>query len=181
MKSAMIGCTAIVAAALLVGAGTATAAPHVYGPFQIRNLHSGKCLEIPDGRKENGVHAQQWDCVKDAGTQWWWEDVLSSGDGGQIVRLINMNSGKCLEVADSRTDNGAPVQQWECAGVTTQNWGMSNTCIECTDPAVHITNANSYKDLEVENSYTYNGARVQQWDYAAAPGQFWYVRLGGRS
>lgn len=59
---------------------------------------------------------------------------------------------------------------------TTQEWVSAATFWECTDPAYTLSNNNSTKTLEVENSYLYNGARVQQRDAAAAPGQFWYYR-----
>jgi hypothetical protein len=121
------------------------------------------------------VHAQQWDCVAGVNTQLWWYDVIQSGEV-QVIQLRNVNSGKCLEVADSRRDNGAPVQQWDCVGAETQRWESAATCWECTDPAYTLAGYHSGKVLEVENSSTYNGARVQQWDSAGAPGQFWYYR-----
>ena len=38
------------------------------------------------------------------------------------MMYVNVNSGKCLEVADWRTDNGAPVRQWDCTGQPNQQW-----------------------------------------------------------
>ncbi|MEU9048230.1 MULTISPECIES: RICIN domain-containing protein [unclassified Kitasatospora] len=34
----------------------------------------------------------------------------------------NQATGKCLEVADWRTDDGAPVRQWTCHGGANQAW-----------------------------------------------------------
>ncbi|MEU3505025.1 RICIN domain-containing protein [Streptomyces hundungensis] len=34
----------------------------------------------------------------------------------------NAQSGKCLEIADWRTDNGAPARQWDCTGGANQMW-----------------------------------------------------------
>ncbi|MFD7341726.1 RICIN domain-containing protein, partial [Streptomyces violascens] len=73
-----------------------------------------------------------------------------------------------LEVADSRKDNGAPVQQWDCAGVTTQEWELQGT----PDSRI-LKNANSGKVLEIDNSHTVNGARVQQWDNVGQPSGKW--------
>ncbi|MFJ2778941.1 RICIN domain-containing protein [Kitasatospora sp. NPDC087315] len=39
-------------------------------------------------------------------------------------RYINKSSGKCLEVADWRTDDGAPVRQWDCSSGDNQRWRL---------------------------------------------------------
>ncbi|MER7708811.1 RICIN domain-containing protein [Kitasatospora sp. NPDC097605] len=36
--------------------------------------------------------------------------------------IVNLDSEKCLEVADWRTDDGAPVRQWKCTGGANQQW-----------------------------------------------------------
>ncbi|MEE1770359.1 RICIN domain-containing protein [Streptomyces sp. JV185] len=36
----------------------------------IKNVHSGKCLEIADGSKTNGAAARQWDCHAGLNQQW---------------------------------------------------------------------------------------------------------------
>ncbi|MFF7458273.1 RICIN domain-containing protein [Kitasatospora sp. NPDC008115] len=41
--------------------------------------------------------------------------------------LRNAATGKCLEVADWRTDVGAPVRQWTCTGGANQQWKASNS------------------------------------------------------
>lgn len=38
-------------------------------------------------------------------------------------QLVNLNSGKCLEVADWGRGNGAAVRQWACGGgQANQTW-----------------------------------------------------------
>jgi hypothetical protein len=36
--------------------------------------------------------------------------------------LVNLNSGKCLDVNANSTANGARVQQWDCNRTTAQLW-----------------------------------------------------------
>ncbi|GAA4428321.1 RICIN domain-containing protein [Actinokineospora soli] len=145
-----------------------------FGPFELRNFNSGKCLEAPDWSTANGARMQQWTCVG-ANSQKWWYDVVISGEV-QIIQLVNVHSGKCLEVADWRTDNGAPVQQWDCAGIPSQRWINYGTCWTCEDPGSRLVNEHSGKLLEIEDSYTYNGARAQQWDGAGVRTQVWFFR-----
>ena len=53
-------------------------------------------------------------------------DELSGGGGGSIsagnYRIINVNSGKALEVEGGSTENGANVQQWTPNGTDAQHW-----------------------------------------------------------
>ncbi len=92
------------------------------------------------------------------------------------TRLVNVHSGKCLEVADSRMDDGASVQQWSCVpGLKSQVW----LWIQKEDHGNYgrdykIINVHSGKCLEVADSATHNGARLQQWQCVDhAPGQLW--------
>ncbi|MFE2725809.1 RICIN domain-containing protein [Kitasatospora sp. NPDC059327] len=41
-------------------------------------------------------------------------------------RFINNSSLKCLEVADWRTDDGAPVRQWDCSSGDNQQWRLAD-------------------------------------------------------
>lgn len=36
--------------------------------------------------------------------------------GGGTYYLVNAHSGKCLEIENSSTANGARAQQWDCKG-----------------------------------------------------------------
>ncbi|MFC4518367.1 RICIN domain-containing protein [Streptomyces ehimensis] len=85
-----------------------------------------------------------------------------------------LSSGKCLEIADSRKDNGAPAQQWTCVpGAATQLWGFFNDG--------RIVNKNSGKVLEIDNGSTRNGARAQQWTFGGAQQQLWTYGEGARA
>lgn len=133
---------------------------------------SGKCLEIANSSAANGADAQQWSCVGQRGALW--ELIKAQGVAGDGYYWIrNVYSGKCLEIENSWTHNGAQAQQWTCTiGATGQIWrtgGLSWTRI----PSKSLYNPFLTGWLEVENSSTSNGARVQRWDYANTTGQVW--------
>ncbi|MFE6870198.1 RICIN domain-containing protein [Kitasatospora sp. NPDC057692] len=60
--------------------------------------------------------------------------------------LRNVATNKCLEVADWRKDDGAPVRQWTCHGGRNQQW-MMNTNFE-------LVSANSGTCLTVPGGST---------------------------
>ncbi|MFF3648376.1 RICIN domain-containing protein [Streptomyces sp. NPDC002181] len=80
-------------------------------------------------------------------------------------------SGKCLEVADDRTDNGAPVRLWDCSGRPNQQWRMS---LDRTFPGRYfIRNVHSGKCLQIGFLSRVNGSSVNQWDCNGNPNERW--------
>ncbi|MFJ6053462.1 RICIN domain-containing protein [Streptomyces sp. NPDC092307] len=155
-----------------LAAGTnAWPAPVVPARGQIRNVNSGKCLEIVNSSKDNGGLAQQWACVGQAGAQWEYRPTATAG----VYQIVNVNSGKCLEIVNSNKDNGARAQQYTCHDIPTMQWMIKQAG---STVSLDITNVNSGKTLEINNSSKDNGAPAQQWGHAsdpAYPGQSWYL------
>ncbi|MEW2371449.1 RICIN domain-containing protein [Streptomyces sp. NPDC006656] len=80
-------------------------------------------------------------------------------------------SGKCLEIADWRTDNAAPARLWDCTGQPNQQWRMVVDWTFQTRYA--IRNVHSGKCLQIGNLARINGAAVNQWDCNGSPNQRW--------
>ncbi|MFI6003674.1 RICIN domain-containing protein [Streptomyces sp. NPDC051366] len=81
------------------------------------------------------------------------------------------HSGKCLEVGDNRTDNGAPVRLWGCSGQPNQQWRMS---LDHTFPGRYfIRNVHSGKCLQIGFLSRVNGSSVNQWDCNGNPNERW--------
>ncbi|SEL32961.1 RICIN domain-containing protein [Streptacidiphilus jiangxiensis] len=83
----------------------------VNGYTQIRNVNSGKCLEVQGWAQNNGATVDQWDCLYDGNgnpdkNQAWY--IAGSG------QIWNVNSGKCLEIGGWAQNNGALADQWDC-------------------------------------------------------------------
>ncbi|MEU4730576.1 RICIN domain-containing protein [Streptomyces sp. NPDC023588] len=92
------------------------------------------------------------------------------------VGYIYNQSGKCLEISNSSTANGARAQQWDCNGQAGSNWSMA----DAGGGTYYLVNAHSGKCLEIENSSTANGARAQQWDCKGQAGSKWkFYVVGG--
>lgn len=70
----------------------------------------------------------------------------------------------CLEVADWRTDDGAPVRIWTCTGGANQKW---------TRTADGWINLNSGKCLEIPAFSTTPGTQADQWTCNGGGNQQW--------
>ncbi|MFG2911350.1 RICIN domain-containing protein [Kitasatospora sp. NPDC048298] len=70
----------------------------------------------------------------------------------------------CLEVADWRTDNGAPVRIWTCTGGDNQKW---------TQTAQGWINLHSGKCLEIAAFSKVPGTQASQWSCNGGRNQQW--------
>ncbi|MET8088378.1 ricin-type beta-trefoil lectin domain protein [Micromonospora sp. NPDC005237] len=72
-----------------------------------------KCMDVAWASRDNAAKVQLAWCNGGPAQVW-------VAEGGL---LRNPNSGKCLDVRDWNSDDGAPLQIWECAaGQSNQNW-----------------------------------------------------------
>ncbi|MET9611143.1 RICIN domain-containing protein [Streptomyces sp. NPDC006512] len=103
-------------------------------------------------------------------------DVMNGWD-----TIVNFNSYLCLEVADWRKDNGAPVRQWGCTNGANQKWWATPVANES---ASWIFNRNadvsaSYKCLEIADWSKANGAPARMFDCTGGANQKWvYMPYG---
>ncbi|MGW2251034.1 RICIN domain-containing protein [Kitasatospora sp. NPDC001660] len=73
-------------------------------------------------------------------------------------------SGKCLAVADARTDDGAPVVEATCTGDASQQWKVTNG---------FVVNVNSGKCLEDPGWSKAAGTAIDQWSCNSGDNQRW--------
>ncbi|WP_331735291.1 RICIN domain-containing protein (plasmid) [Streptomyces sp. NBC_00597] len=138
---------------------------------QIRNMNSGKCLEISGSSKDDDAPAQQWTCGAQAGAKWELRPTATAG----VYQIVNVNSGKCLEIINSIKDNGARAQQYTCHDIPTMLWTIKQAG---STVSLNISNVNSGKTLEISDSSKDNGAPAQQWEHSSDPSfatQSWYL------
>ncbi|MFE6051488.1 RICIN domain-containing protein [Kitasatospora sp. NPDC056446] len=82
-----------------------------------------------------------------------------------VYQIVNAATDKCLEVADWRTDNGAPVRQWTCTGGDNQKW--------TNGPGLTIVNVHSGRCLEIPGFSTTWGTQADQWTCNGGSNQDW--------
>ena len=85
-----------------------------YDPVKQSLTSGGQCLDVPGSGTANGQALQSYDCNGTSAQQWKWQKNMGTAPGA--YQLVNLNSGKCLDVAGgSAADNdGVPLQLWDC-------------------------------------------------------------------
>ncbi|MBV6701060.1 RICIN domain-containing protein [Kitasatospora aureofaciens] len=93
--------------------------------------------------------------------------AATAADFGPAEIRTGMYAGPsdlCLEVADWRTDDGAPVRIWTCTGGDNQKW---------TQTANGWINLHSGKCLEIAAYSTTPGTQASQWTCNGGANQAW--------
>ena len=91
--------------------------------------------------------------------------------------ILNVNSGKCLDVEDRSIRDGASVQQWSCSSGGNQRWDV----IERGRGAYAIISQGSGKALEVADNSNQDGGRVQQNRDTRREHQLWRLERAGNN
>lgn len=87
-------------------------------------------------------------------------------------RIINVNSGKPIDVVNGSFENGAEVQIYE------EYYGNKNQMFYFSvneDNSISIIAAHTLKAIEVRNSSLEDGAPVGQWSYENIPTMKWNI------
>lgn len=85
----------------------AMAATSVAGPYEIRFLHSGKCLDVA-GASPFNVQLTQYTCTGAYNTHWYLDY------DGDYFLLRNRATGLCANISGNIYLNNQPVIQWTC-------------------------------------------------------------------
>lgn len=83
----------------------------------IKNLRSGKCLEVQNNSITSGARIVQSTCDADNNQRW---QRTENPDGSRTYQVVS--SGMCLAVQGGSNQNNAPVIQETCNGQPWQKW-----------------------------------------------------------
>ncbi|MFF5177792.1 ricin-type beta-trefoil lectin domain protein [Micromonospora sp. NPDC000316] len=93
-----------------------------------------------------------------------------TGGGQRTGQLVGGQSGRCVDVPNSTTANGAQVQIWDCSGATNQRWTYT------TGKQLTVY---GNKCLDASGAGTANGTAVIIWDCHGGLNQQWNLNTNG--
>jgi hypothetical protein len=139
---------------------------------ELRNGHSGMCLEVASASTANNAPVQQWPCIT-SGHQWWAE----AGNRNGYKLLVNYRSRKCLGVggnASQKLQNGTGLILWDCSMVNDQWWRPE---VQSNWTTVY-RNLHSGQVIGIAQGSLTAGSRAIQWPRInGVTDQTWAVRL----
>lgn len=161
--------------------GNATGSPKLatnstvttYGTFNMQNVASGKYCEVSGVTNQgtkllDGTGLQQYaQSISNGKTDRWQEWQFAKQSNGYYT-IMNLNSGKYIDVPGSTTTSGATLDQYRGNGTDAQYWTVtavgSNYKITNKANGLAITNhGNSTSNGTIITQETYTGANDQLW------------------
>ena len=99
--------------------------------------------------------------------------VSSISEGDYVIR--SAMTGKCVDIDNGSSADGAKVQQWDCNGTNAQKFHISPT----SDGFWKIINVNSGKGLDIKGVSTAQNTELNQWSYVGGGNQqFQFIGRG---
>lgn len=87
--------------------------------YQIKAMHSGKCIDVASGSTANYADVNQYSCTNGGNQNF---QLLSDGNG--YYSLVAAHSGKCLDISGASTADSANVLQYSCGGSDNQKFQL---------------------------------------------------------
>jgi hypothetical protein len=81
--------------------------------YLVMNIYTNKCLDVRDGSRADRAIIQQWACTGTS-TSMLWTFEHTGWPGGNPYHLINVRTGKCVDVTGGSSDEYAFIQQYRC-------------------------------------------------------------------
>ncbi len=133
--------------------------------WEIKAVHSRRCLDVEGESTQENARVQQWDCTG-SDNQGWYPEIKRSDSWGQpLYRLRNVRSGLCLDVP---TNNVSPLgfrlRQAPCSSTLGQEWSLNRP----------ISNPVTGRVMDVRGVSTGTNAWVWLWNFEAGRNQYWH-------
>ncbi|WP_079087450.1 RICIN domain-containing protein [Streptomyces scabiei] len=137
-------------------AATGPQSGHVYA---LTAAHSGRNAQVESGSQADAAKVVQKTASGDPSQLW---QAVANGDSS--FSLVNINSGKCLDVKGASTSAEAEVIQWPCNGNNNQRWTFSDSA---------VISVRSGMCLDVPGGSTGDGTALIQWPCNGNTNQQW--------
>ncbi|MEZ4684355.1 MAG: RICIN domain-containing protein [Caldilineaceae bacterium] len=94
---------------------------------RLRSVYNGRCIDDNDDWGSPSEALKQTTCSSsDSSQKFRIKPVPGQKD---VVNLVNVETGRCLDITGASTANGAAVIQWSCHGGTNQQFRLKGSII----------------------------------------------------
>lgn len=136
--------------------------------YYIINKNSGKAVDIPNGKLDEGINIQQWEHNRSWAQQW---RIISEEDG--YCRIVSIgDESMCIAVAESSGDDGVNIELQRYSGADNQLFRIVKSG---SDYGIVSKCSGGTAGLDVYEWSTENGGNINQWNYWEGDCQLWKI------
>ena len=140
------------------------------GVYFIKNVHSGKYLDVTYGSADNGVNIQQWERNGAAAQKF---KLVSAGNGYYYLYTGASGYTKVVDVEGKKSANGTNILQYAFNGAANQQFKLQQ---QADGTYAILTRVSGDKSgLDVYEWSTENGGNVNQWEFWGGACQKWVL------
>ena len=138
--------------------------------YAIRNVNSGRVMDVAKSERADGTNVQQYGTVAEKSNNTW--TVQSAGDGYYyIISKLSTGQNCYLTVADGADENGANVQISSFTGGDAQKFKLK---AQAGGAYLLLTKCSGgTRCVETAGAETGAGANIQQWEINGNTCQMW--------
>ncbi len=143
------------------------------GIYMIKNVNSGKYLDVAGGVAANGTNVQQWAGSNPGAYYNTWK-LVSVGDGYyKIYSQVGDGNTYLLDLTDGLTGSGTNIRIWQNTYCDAQTFKLQKNDDGTYAILTKVTDCKLGLDVAAGSSS--NGANVQQWGYSGGNHQRWIL------
>lgn len=146
------------------------------GIYMIKNVNSGKYLDVAGGTAANGTNVQQWGASSAASYNSWKIEKVS-GNYYRIISQVGDGNTYALDVTAKSTSNGANIEIYKYSGGNNQLFSFGKNADGSYAILTKITNNASC--IDVCDYSKDSGANIHQYTYNGTTNQHFYLERVG--
>ncbi len=144
----------------------------VNGYYQLKNLLTGKWLDVSNAGTADGTTVQTWEWNNTKAQRWKLAQAYAVEPNAYFAVVSALSSKMIVGAAYARTSCGTNVSLTTKSTYDTQKWLF---ILNSDKSSYTIVNAGSGLALDVANGSTASGTNVQLWTRNSTKAQKWYV------
>ena len=144
----------------------------VNGYYQLKNLLTGKWLDVSNAGTADGTAVQTWEWNNTKAQRWKLAQAYAVEPNAYFAVVSALSSKMIVGAAYARTSCGTNVSLTTKSTYDTQKWLF---ILNSDKSSYTIVNAGSGLALDVANGSTTSGTNVQLWTRNSTKAQKWYV------
>ncbi len=146
------------------------------GYYYVRNLQSGKYIDVDGANDRDGTNIQAWSGNDSCAQKW---RILKTKDG--FYTFISSCSLKVLDLHTANTGLGTNIQLYDANNTKAQRWGLELVSIIRDGEYQLVSALSNKKGLDLAGNSSLNGANIQLYDLNDTSAQKWSIKYDAKS
>lgn len=145
------------------------------GYYMIKNLQSGKYMDVNGAKVENGANIQMWDGNNTCAQKW---RILQTGNNYEFISACSM---KVIDLSNASTKRGANIQLYDANNTDAQRWKLNLVELVKDGDYNIVSKLSEEKVVDILGNRKGNGVNVQIYGKNGTSAQKWHISYDNKN